>query len=118
VGYGSLEQMDGWAWDFQQSHARQVTDCPRLVGFCLAGRREFFEQVGGLDERFGLGFCDDDDLCRRATAAGWRTVIACGSFVHHWGSASFHQLDDADALLQHNLSLLADKYREDTHETA
>lgn len=33
--------------------------------------RAVFEAIGGLDERFGLGFFDDDDLAERARRAGF-----------------------------------------------
>lgn len=112
--YGTTSEIDGWAWDVMGEHAGQVMECPRLVGFCLAARRECVDAIGGLDERFGIGLADDDDWCRRAHEAGFKTVIAAGSFVHHWGSMSFKQMDadEVNGLLQKNLGLLAEKYRE------
>jgi GT2 family glycosyltransferase len=48
--------------------------------------------VGELDERFGLGFFEDDDYCRRARAAGFRIAIADDVFIHHELSAAFDSL--------------------------
>ena len=36
--------------------------------------RDVYEKIGGLDERFGLGFFDDDDLASAPVgpASSWR----------------------------------------------
>ena len=74
-------------------------------------RREVFDQVGLLDERFGLGCLEDDDLCRRALAAGYRSVVARDAFVHHFGHRSFVAAGvDQDALYQRNLVLYRRKW--------
>jgi hypothetical protein len=62
-----------------------------------------FEKVGGFDERFGLGFFDDDDLCVRALQAGFRLLVAQDVFVHHFGSRTFTALGiDCDQQLRSN----------------
>jgi GT2 family glycosyltransferase/SAM-dependent methyltransferase len=111
-GYQTEGELEGWAWDLMQANRGRLADCPRLVGFCLAVRREVVAQIGGLDERFGIGMYDDDDLCRRAQRAGWRTVIAAGSFVHHFGSVSFRALgaEATNALLEGNAALMDEKW--------
>ncbi len=45
--------------------------------------------IGGLDERFGIGLCDDDDLAERARRAGFELAVARDLFVHHFGSRTF-----------------------------
>ncbi|MES2789462.1 MAG: glycosyltransferase [Planctomycetota bacterium] len=87
--YRDLASLDGFAWEWGQQHYGQTLDCERLVGFCLLIRREVLEQIGGLDERFGIGNFEDDDYCRRASEAGWRLAIAVDSFVHHFGGRTF-----------------------------
>jgi GT2 family glycosyltransferase/tetratricopeptide (TPR) repeat protein len=75
--------------DWQAAHAGEVTETDRLVGFCLAVRREAFWSVGGFDEGFGIGGFEDDDLCARLRAAGGRLLIVHAAFVHHHGHATF-----------------------------
>lgn len=85
---------------------------PRLVGFALAVRTELFRQVGGFDTSFETGGYEDDDLCRRLQAAGYRLVVAAGSFVFHIGHATFdgNGLDWA-AIELRNGEVLASKTR-------
>lgn len=67
----------------------RTREAPMLSGFCLLMRRDVLAAVGGLDERFGLGFFDDDDLSRRVRQAGYRLAVADDVYVHHFGSRTF-----------------------------
>ena len=76
----------------------------RLGFFCVAMRRNHFAQLGPLDERFGLGFFEDDDYCIRSIKAGCRLVCLEDTFVYHRGSQSFnqHPLAEVKALMKKN----------------
>jgi GT2 family glycosyltransferase len=53
-------------------------------------RRAVFVELGGCDERFFM-YWEDADLCRRALAAGWKTMYEpAAEVVHHTGRASRH----------------------------
>jgi GT2 family glycosyltransferase len=71
---------------------RFKTHC--VAFFCVAMRRDVFEQIGFLDESYGLGFFEDDDYCKRVIEAGYEIQIVDDAFVHHHLSASFAQLGD------------------------
>ena len=73
-------------------------------GACLLIRREVFEQIGPLDERFFL-YCEEVDLCRRAAAAGWRTYFVPTARVRHAEGSSSVQVVPLK-LASHYFSLL------------
>jgi GT2 family glycosyltransferase/tetratricopeptide (TPR) repeat protein/2-polyprenyl-3-methyl-5-hydroxy-6-metoxy-1,4-benzoquinol methylase len=111
AGYESLEELDGFAWDWGRARDGRLEDTDRLVGFCLLIRREVVERVGLLDERFGLGCFDDDDYCLRALRAGYRAVIARDAFVHHFGGQTFRSAGvDFAGLMRRNRELFEAKW--------
>lgn len=96
------------AW--REEHRSRTTEVQRLVGFCLAVRREHLEAVGGFDDSFGIGGAEDDDLCLRLIDAGHRLLITHESFVHHHGHRTFEGNGvDWYALQEKNLAHLAAK---------
>ena len=46
-------------------------------------RRELFEQLGGYDEQFAVGF-NDADFCLRAWEAGFKTVFSPYAELYHY----------------------------------
>jgi hypothetical protein len=51
-----------------------------------------YEEIGPLDEHFGIGLVEDDDYSVRLLSAGYRLALAEDVFVHHFGEASFGRL--------------------------
>ena len=78
---------------FAAERARRFTGrgyyTDRAVGFCLCVPKMLVEEIGGFDERFGVGNFEDDDLCMRARAAGYKIFVCEDAFIHHFGSRSF-----------------------------
>lgn len=74
----------------QAANAGLTAELPVGVGFCLFLRRACLDQVGLLrEDAFGLGYGEENDLCLRASRAGWRHVAALDVFVAHVGARSF-----------------------------
>ncbi|MEN9557718.1 MAG: hypothetical protein RL141_87 [Candidatus Parcubacteria bacterium] len=58
-------------------------DAEAVYGAAMLIRREVLDTVGMFDERFFM-YYEDEDLCRRAAAAGWRVHYApVARFVHY-----------------------------------
>ncbi len=110
VQYSSIEEMHHYAQLFHEKNRGNWLDCPRIVGFCMLVKREVVEKIGTLDERFGKGNFEDDDYCLRAHQAGYRTVIAGDAFIHHFGSVTFKQTTDYNALLKENEQKFLEKW--------
>lgn len=65
-----------------------------LAFFCVAIRREVINKVGLLDEKFGLGWFEDDDYTIRVRNAGYTIMIVDDVLIHHEHSASFGKLNN------------------------
>lgn len=57
-------------------------DVSAVTGACMMMRREVFEEVGGFDEAFAVGF-NDTDLCLRVGAAGYRIINDAFAVLRH-----------------------------------
>lgn len=62
------------------------------------------DAIGGFDPAFGAGYGEENDLCMRAAAAGWRNVLADDALVLHTGGRSFEK--QKDALVPKNTEVL------------
>jgi len=90
--YRTLGQMVAFAADRARRLAGRSFSIPMLALYCAALRRSVWEQVGPLDEGFGLGLFEDDDYARRLRRAGLDLVCREDAFVHHWQQASFDRM--------------------------
>ena len=82
---------------------------PTAVGFCMFIKREVITKVGLLDEEnFGQGYGEENDLCCRAQAAGYRDILDDSTFVYHKGSMSFKE--SKKELCERNSKILAAKH--------
>jgi GT2 family glycosyltransferase len=94
-----LERENAWPsrWKFVEA-ARALwhdagTAYPELPtgnGFCMYIRRVVVDEIGALDEAaFPRGYGEENDFCQRASAQGYRHLIAGNVYVRHERSASF-----------------------------
>ena len=70
-------------------------------GFCYALRKEVTDKIGKLDEIFGMGYCEEDDLDMRALLYGYRTVLIDNLIVYHKRHASFSS-EKREEILERN----------------
>ena len=111
VPYRDMIEMHEFAARWRDEHRGAWFTVPKLSGFCLLMKRVVYDKIGGLDERFGLGFFDDDDLAERARRAGFELAVAHDLFVHHFGSRTFAGNGiDAAKILDENAERFAHKW--------
>lgn len=97
VGYESVDSMPEWAANYIRENDGTFA-MPMVAMFCVATTRTVIDQVGLLDERFGIGMFEDDDYNRRVRDAGYDIRCAQDSFVHHWQKSSFRLLGEKNYL--------------------
>jgi GT2 family glycosyltransferase len=90
--YRTYGELRAFAADRARRWSGRTRELATPTMFCLALRRETYERLGPLDERFEVGMLEDDDYARRAADAGLACVCAEDVFVHHFGEASFGAL--------------------------
>jgi GT2 family glycosyltransferase len=93
-----------------QTPTRQLMPAYRCDFFCIAIRRDVWNQLGGLDLEFGLGYYEDFDFSLRLRKAGYKQMITEDVFVAHTGSATFQGNASARALIKRNKKLLQSKH--------
>ncbi len=71
--------------DVPDDHPQEVD---WIVGAAMLARRQVYETIGGLDERFFM-YSEEMDWCRRARQAGWAVVYdPAATIVHYEGKSS------------------------------
>jgi GT2 family glycosyltransferase len=111
VQYHTLEEMITFAEQYNRSDPSKWEERLKLIGFCMLFKREVFQRIGSLDERFSPGNFEDDDYCLRMRRAGYKVMICTDTFIHHEGSASFR--NDVEAyhqLMQVNIKKFSEKW--------
>jgi GT2 family glycosyltransferase len=72
-----------------------VREVDYVSGCCLAVSSRLFQELGGFDEEFSPGYCEDVDLCIRLRMRGFRIVYNPQSVIVHHLSATADGLDPA-----------------------
>lgn len=81
----------------------EVHEVQAVSGACMLVRRQVFDQVGLLDERF-FAYQEDSDLCLRARQAGWKVCYLPTARVTHFGGKGGASVHPYHSLLEWHLS--------------
>ncbi|MEK7700204.1 MAG: glycosyltransferase, partial [Planctomycetota bacterium] len=84
---------DGGFHEFSQKIRKAcygwLTPRYRIAGFAVLMKKSLYEDVGGLDESFGTGNYEDDDLCLKIREKGYAIMVDESVFIHHYRSQTF-----------------------------
>jgi len=107
----NLDDIHAFARRIARENAGKIENVMRLVGFCLLIRKDVIDLIGALDENYGSGNFQDDDLCLRSLIAGFRHVILKDVFIQHYGSKTFEGNNiDYNSSLDKNRDYFARKW--------
>ena len=83
-------------------------EVPTGVGFCMYVKRSALNRCGVLDEIFGMGYVEENDLCQRFISYGFKNVVTPSTFIRHYGHVSFKT--SSILRMQNNLKILISRY--------
>ncbi len=111
ASYATLEEMHDYAARRSTRYRGRGYATDRAIGLCLCVDRRVIDEIGGIDERFGVGNFEDDDFCMRVRAAGYRIHVCDDVFIHHFGSKTFAANKvDWQATMRENWAKFAQKW--------
>ena len=87
--YNGISEFFSYNRDIGRNNAGQWELIEKISGLCMYIPRAVIDEVGLLSEEYGIGYFEDDDYCFRVHDAGYRTLWAKDTYVHHFGSVSF-----------------------------
>ena len=109
--FDSAAALDEFARKMKKISMRQFREVNYLSGFAMLIGRKVIDEIGLLDERFGIGNYEDQDFCKRAEKAGFKILIANEVFIHHFGSRAFAENNlDYQAVLSENRTIYEQKW--------
>ena len=127
--YSSPDQRDDVTFDLPEQYMEYgaqnntperyyLEEKPKLSGFALLMHADVFFRIGGFDEKFGLGYFEDDDLCFRVREQGYHLYVCHNSFIYHAGSQAFSKRKDLEILFGHNRKYFCEKWGFDSVDQA
>ena len=97
LGYTGLEDMPAAAYAYTADHMGMTyLHDGVLAMFCVMFPRKLTDEIGLLDEHYGIGMFEDDDYSIAAQRAGYENLLLEDVFIHHFGSVSFKKLENAE----------------------
>jgi GT2 family glycosyltransferase len=90
-------------------------ETPILTFFCTMFRSDVFKKLGLLDEDYGVGLWDDQDLCEKMRNAGWGLGVSMGAYVRHYHRTTFkavYTTEQIESMKKKNQGIFARKSKE------
>jgi GT2 family glycosyltransferase len=110
--YGTIAGLPAYSSRRASEHRGRVFDIGVAAMYCVASRRAVLDEVGPLDEAYGIGMFEDDDFAVRMRQKGYRVACAEDAYVHHVGQGAFRKLspEDYNALWKKNQAYFEKKF--------
>ncbi len=79
-------------WNPNLPKTKISRDVWAVTGACFTIRRNLFNKLGGFDPIYGLGTCEDLDLCMKVRQAGFRVWVDTDATGYHYVGATAEKL--------------------------
>ena len=83
----------------------------RLAGFCWIIRKELFNQLGRIDEIFGIANFEDSDFYMRAKSKGYLLKCSNKSKIIHYSRATCDKVKEVSKLYAINEKIYFDRWK-------
>jgi GT2 family glycosyltransferase len=113
IDYSDARQMQQFALKVAREQQGRTLAVDVVPLYCALIPRKVWMEVGELDEGFGIGMYEDDDLSVRIRQAGYRVMAAEDCFIHHFGQGSFSKVatKEYQAIFESNRKRFEDKWK-------
>jgi len=117
--YLKTELAQDYSTSVEKDFERMVHFTKNYVAFfCVLIKRDLFSKIGLLDERFGMGFAEDNDFCKRTFNAGYKIAVCLDTFVYHYGmitwSAMYPNEKILDRVIKDKVKIFEEKWKSET----
>lgn len=97
VSYVDIASMPLFAYQYTTEHmAEEFSHSGILAMFCVMISRKVYEEIGPLDENYGIGMFEDDDYSIAVKSRGYSLIMSEDVFIHHYGTVSFKKLENEE----------------------
>jgi len=91
-------------------YSGEYSQLPWASGFCMLIKRKVIQEVGLLNEIYGMGTFEDADFSKRAQQFGYSCVRARAAYVYHRERRSFVKFKEFDQDFQRNRKIFFSKW--------
>lgn len=85
----------------------EVQEREMVTGCCLAIRKDVFQEVGGFNPNYRIGYWEDSELCLVVREKGYKVMYQPNSKIYHKGS---HSQSASHKYARHNVNYFANKW--------
>jgi len=85
----------------------EVQEREMVTGACLAIRKDLFDEVGGFNPNYRIGYWEDSDLCLTVREKGYKVMYQPSSKIYHLGG---HSRSGGHKYHQHNVDYFMNKW--------
>jgi len=118
--YNNRAELDKEAEYLAEENNGQSEEVSWIIGFCMAFKKSLFDEIGDFDESLWPCCGEEVDFCLRAKQTGHKIGIAYNVYVHHEGSKTFTDMENAGTvnyleICNRNDKHLAEKWGKDVY---